>query len=400
MIYVLYDRLRSTLVDWNVDWLFMVLDQRTFRALAAALLAFVLVVFSGPRVIRWLRKKKIGDTGSTDAESLRAAAGSKKNTPTMGGVLICGAIVVCTGLLADVRNFYVLLGLVVVVWLALLGGVDDWLKLTAASRPGGSRQGLYAWEKLVFQLGLGALVGYFVFSHGDNPDVAQDMGHVLSLPLQKTWVRAEGGAGWDANASLIYLGMPLFIVLAVLMVAGMSNAVNIADGMDGLAAGTTTIVAIGMIVLTQIAGDDYVAKLLLVPSVPGSEELLVLAATIAGACLGFLWWNCLPAQVFMGDTGSLALGGVLAYIAVVIRQELLLLIMSGVFLIEIASVVLQVGYFKYTRARTGTGQRLFKVAPIHHHFHISGWTEQQVVSRFWIVTSILVVLALAMIKVR
>jgi phospho-N-acetylmuramoyl-pentapeptide-transferase len=184
------------------------------------------------------------------------------------------------------------------------------------------------------------------------------------------------------------------------MVAGMSNAVNIADGMDGLAAGATTIVAIGMIVLTQIAGDDYLAKLLLVPSVPGSDELLVLAATVAGACLGFLWWNCLPAQVFMGDTGSLALGGLLAYIAVVIRQEILLLIMSGIFLVEIASVVLQVGYFKYTRARTGTGQRLFKVAPIHHHFHIVGWTEQQVVSRFWIVTSILVVLALALIKVR
>ncbi|MFN4204723.1 MAG: hypothetical protein ACK4GM_16970, partial [Tabrizicola sp.] len=177
-------------------------------------------------------------------------------------------------------------------------------------------------------------------------DVTNDMGHVLSLPFQKTWTRPETGAGWEPNAALLYLGLPAFVMLAVLMVAGMSNAVNIADGMDGLAAGMTTIVAIGMIVLTQIAGDDYVAKLLLVPSVPGSEELLVLAATIAGACLGFLWWNCLPAQVFMGDTGSLALGGVLAYIAVVIRQELLLLIMGGVFLMEIASVVLQVGYFK------------------------------------------------------
>ncbi len=400
MLYVLYDMLRSTLVDWNLDWLFMVLDQRTFRALAGALLAFVMVVFAGPPVIRWLRRKKIGDTGSTDAESLRAAAGSKRSTPTMGGILICGAIVLCTGLLADVRNFYVVLGLVVVIWLALLGGVDDWLKLTAASRPGGSRQGLHAWEKLVFQFGLGLLVGYFVFKHGDNPDVAQDMGHVLNLPFQNTWRRVQGGAGWEANSALIYLGMPMFILFAVLMVAGMSNAVNIADGMDGLAAGTTTIVAIGIVVLTQIAGDDEVAKLLLVPSVPGTDELLVLAATVAGACLGFLWWNCLPAQVFMGDTGSLALGGVLAYIAVVVRQEALLLIMSGIFLVEIGSVVLQVGYFKYSRARTGTGQRLFKVAPIHHHFHIVGWTEQQVVSRFWIVTGILVVLALAMVKVR
>jgi phospho-N-acetylmuramoyl-pentapeptide-transferase len=176
--------------------------------------------------------------------------------------------------------------------------------------------------------------------------------------------------------------------------------VNIADGMDGLAAGATTIVAIGMTVLTQIAGDESVAQYLRLPYITQSEELLVLISTVAGACLGFLWWNCSPAQVFMGDTGSLALGGVLAYVAVVIRQEILLLIMSGVFLMEIGSVVLQVGYFKYTRTRTGVGQRLFKVAPIHHHFHILGWTEQQVVSRFWIITGILVVLALAIVKVR
>ncbi len=397
MLYVLYDALRPVLQDSRLDSLFMVLDQRTFRALAAALLAFAMVVFSGPRVIRWLRRKKIGDTGATDAESLRSAAGSKKNTPTMGGIMICGAIVLSTALLADVRNFYIVLGLVVVVWLALLGGVDDWLKLTAASRPGGSRQGLYAWEKLVFQIGLGALVGYFVYTHGDS-DAPADLGHVLNLPFQNTWTRTE--ATWVLNESLVYLPLVVFVPIVVLFVAGMSNAVNIADGMDGLAAGATTIVAIGMIVLTQIAGDEPIAKYLLLPSVTGSEELLVLTATIAGACLGFLWWNCLPAQVFMGDTGSLALGGLLAYIAVVIRQEILLLIMSGVFLMEIGSVVLQVGYFKYTRLRTGVPRRLFKVAPIHHHFHMSGWTEQQVVSRFWIITSILVVLALAIIKVR
>lgn len=398
MLYVLYDYLRPTLQDWGADWLFMVLDQRTFRALAAALLSFVVVVFAGPRVIRWLRRKKIGDTGATDAESLRAAATGKKNTPTMGGVLICAAIVINTALLADVRDFYVSLGLVVVVWLALLGGVDDWLKLTAARRPGGSRQGLYAWEKLVFQIGLGLLVGFFVFEHGDSA-AALDLGHVLNLPFQSTWDRPAGGV-WTLNDALIFLPAAVFVPLAVVMVAGMSNAVNIADGMDGLAAGATTIVAIGMVVLTQIAGDQNVAQYLRLPYITQSEELLILIASVAGACLGFLWWNCSPAQVFMGDTGSLALGGVLAYVAVVIRQEVLLLIMSGVFLMEIGSVVLQVGYFKYSRARTGVGQRLFKVAPIHHHFHIKGWTEQQVVSRFWIITGILVVLALAIVKVR
>jgi phospho-N-acetylmuramoyl-pentapeptide-transferase len=400
MLYVLYDALRPTLMDLGVDWLFMVLDQRTFRALAAALLAFFIVLFAGPPVIRWLRRKKIGDTGLTDSESLRGAANSKKNTPTMGGILICGAILLATGLLADVRNFYIVLGLMVVLFFTVLGGVDDWLKLTAASRSAGgagavgaggapaaapvSRQGLHAWEKLLF--------------HHGNSEAPTDLGHVLNLPFQSTWSRTD--AAWVLNDALIYLPWFIFVPLAMLMITGMSNAVNITDGMDGLAAGTTTIVLIGMLVLTQIAGDDPIAKYLLLPSVTGSEELLILTAASAGACLGFLWWNCLPAQVFMGDTGSLALGGLLAYIAVVIRQEILLLIMGGVFLLEIASVVLQVGYFKYTRARTGVGQRLFKVAPIHHHFHILGWTEQQVVSRFWIITSILVVLALAIIKVR
>lgn len=413
MLYVLYDALRPTLMDLGVDWLFMVLDQRTFRALAAALLAFFMVLFAGPPVIRWLRRKKIGDTGATDSESLRLAATSKKNTPTMGGILICGAILLSTALLADVRNFYIVLGLMVVLFFALLGGVDDWLKLTAASRGGASggapgaggapaaapvsRQGLHAWEKLLFQLGFGILVGWFIYNHG-NSEAPTDLGHVLNLPFQSTWNRTD--AAWVLNDALIYLPWFIFVPLATLMITGMSNAVNITDGMDGLAAGTTTIVLIGMLVLTQIAGDDPIAKYLLLPSVTGSEELLILTAATAGACLGFLWWNCLPAQVFMGDTGSLALGGILAYIAVVIRQEILLLIMGGVFLLEIASVVLQVGYFKYTRARTGVGQRLFKVAPIHHHFHILGWTEQQVVSRFWIITSILVVLALAIIKVR
>jgi len=398
MLYVLYDALRTRLQDWGVDSLFMVLDQRTFRALAAALLSFLIVVLAGPRLIRWLRMKKIGDTGNTDAETLRAAATSKKNTPTMGGLLICGAIVLSTALLADITKFYVILGLVVVIWLALLGGVDDWLKLTAANRPGGSRQGLHAWEKLVFQLGLGLLVGYFVFNHGDSDADLEDMVHVLNLPFQRTGQRVNDV--WELNGRLIYLPLLAFIPFAMLMITGMSNAVNIADGMDGLAAGTTTIVSIGMVVLTQVAGDQKVAEFLRLPYITESEELLVLMATVAGSCLGFLWWNCSPAQVFMGDTGSLALGGLLAYIAVVIRQELLLLIMSGIFLIEIGSVVLQVGYFKYSRARTGVGQRLFKVAPIHHHFHILGWTEQQVVARFWIVTGILVVLALAIVKVR
>lgn len=401
MLYVLLDLLRARLQDWNVYWLFMILDRPSFRALAAAAMAFFTVVVAGRPVIGWLRRKKIGDAGLSDSDALRASAQGKANTPTMGGILICGAIALATLLLADIRNFYIVLGLIVLAWLSALGGMDDWLKLTAASRPGGSRQGLYAWEKLVFQLGLGALVGYFVFNKGDTPELTQihaNLNHVLNIPLQATYV-AKNGA-WNVSDKLIYLPMSVFIVLTLLMVTGMSNAVNITDGMDGLAAGMSVIVSVGLLVLTYIAGWETAAQYLLVPAIPEAMELTVLIAAIAGACLGFLWWNCSPAQVFMGDTGSLALGGLLAYCAVVVRQEVLLLIMCGVFLLEIASVVLQVGWFKYTRIATGTGRRLFKVAPIHHHFHILGWTEQQVVARFWIITGILVVLALALVKVR
>lgn len=399
MLYVLLDHFRSWLIDHRVYWIFRILDQLAFRTLAAAAVAFFVVVLAGKPVIRWLRRKKIGDAGLADTALLQDAAKSKANVPTMGGLLICGAIFGSTALLADIREFYVIMGLVVLVWLAALGSIDDWLKLTAASRPGGSRQGLYGWEKLIFQLGLGLMVGWFLYVKGETPGVDRALQHVVSVPLQATWVRTDQG-GWALNDSLVFLPRFLFVVVAMLMVAGMSNAVNITDGMDGLAAGTTTIVALGMLALVGIAGVDTMAQYLRMPYIAYADELCILAAAIAGACLGFLWWNCSPAQVFMGDTGSLALGGLLGYLAVVIRQEVLLLLMSGVFILEISSVVLQVGYFKYTRKRTGTGQRLFKVAPIHHHFHIIGWTEQTVVARFWIITAILVVAALALVKVR
>jgi len=367
---------------------FSILYQLQFRALAAAGLAFVIVLLMGKRTIRWLTRKKIGDSGATDADALRAHNSSKANIPTMGGILIVSAIGGSVLLLADLSVFYVKLGMVVLIWLAILGGVDDWLKLTARSRGGTSRQGLYAWEKLIFQLGLGLLVGWFALNQGVGE---HDLRHVLNLPFQKTYV----GADKALNPALIYLGAGTFILLAALVVAGMSNAVNITDGMDGLAAGITVAVSMGMFVLTMIAGDQGMAQYLLVPHIPGSGELAVLAGATAGACLGFLWWNCSPAQVFMGDTGALSLGGVIGYIAVVVRQEFVILLMCGVFLAEIGSVAMQVGYFKATG-----GKRIFRVAPYHHHLHLSGWPEQQVVSRLWIVAVLLVVMALASIKVR
>ena len=386
------------LLGWLEEWLdkheryryFSVLGQVEFRALAAAGGSFATVLIGGRRTIAALVRLKIGDSGLSDAEALRMHAQSKANTPTMGGVLIAGAIVLSILLLADVTKFYVQLGSVVLVWLALLGAADDWLKLTSKSRGSRSRQGLYSWEKLVFQLGLGVLVGYFTFSHGaatEGPNLA----HVLNLPFQKTYTTPA----IQPAPGLIYMGMGVFIFVTAMMVAGVSNAVNITDGMDGLAAGIAAIVSLGLCVLALIAGTQSWAQYLLVPYVPGSEELAVVAGAMGGACLGFLWWNCSPAAVFMGDTGSLCLGGLVGYISVVVRQEILALVMCGVCLLEIGSVVIQVGYFKATK-----GKRVFKCAPYHHHLHMGGWREQQIVARFWIVSVILVVLALASIKVR
>jgi phospho-N-acetylmuramoyl-pentapeptide-transferase len=388
MFYLIYYWLLTKHGDAGI---FQVFGQLQFRALAAAALSFVIVLFLGRRTIEWLTRQKIGDSGATDAEMLRGHTSSKANTPTMGGILIVGAILMSVFLLSDLGVRYVQFGLVVVVWLAVLGGIDDWLKLTARSRGSGSRQGLYAWEKLVFQLGLGLLISWFVYKQGVVPEHANDVRHVLNLPLQKTYLPETHAL----NKNLIYLGMGTFVFIGTLMIAGMSNAVNITDGMDGLAAGISGAVTMGLFVLSMIAGYQSWAQTLLVPYVPDAGELAVLCGATAGACLGFLWWNCSPARVFMGDTGALCLGGIIGYVAVVTRQEIVVLLMSGVFLLEIGSVALQVGYFKATG-----GKRIFKVAPYHHHLHLSGWPEQQVVARLWIISVILVVMGLASIKVR
>jgi phospho-N-acetylmuramoyl-pentapeptide-transferase len=371
-----------------VDGLF---NQLQFRALASVAMSMVIVMALGRRVIAQLTRMKVGDAGLSDAEALRAHSASKAHTPTMGGVLIAGSIVATCLFFGDLANFYMLVGLVVVIWLAVLGGFDDWLKLTAATRGQGSRQGLYAWEKLVFQLGLGLLVGYFLFRHGDTPQEL-DIAHVVTLPLQRTY---DPTAGYAIETGLLYLPRLVFIAVAVMMIAGMSNAVNITDGMDGLTTGITAVVSVGLLVLVYISGTEQHAQTLLVPYIPGSEEATVLAGAMLGACLGFLWFNCSPAQVFMGDTGSLCLGGLIAYIGIVARQELVVLVMCGVFLLEIGSVVVQVGYFKMSG-----GKRVFRCAPYHHHLHLGGWTEQKVVVRAWIISILLVVGGIASLKLR
>lgn len=389
MLYWLFDLSRSWLDDVGLYSVFGLLDQIEFRALGAAGLSFAMVLAFGPKSIALLRALKVGDTGETDAAALGHVAASKANTPTMGGLLIVAAMVFSTMMLADLSVRWVQLGLVVVTWLAVVGGVDDYLKLTANKR-GTGRQGLYSWEKLVFQLGIGIIIGYFAYRTGTS-EAGPSLAHALNLPFQKTYQTP----GLGLNPSVLMLSMPVYVVIASLMIAGMSNAVNLTDGMDGLAPGIASIIALGVLVVALVSGEQTWALRLLVPFVPGTSELAVLAGAMAGACLGFLWFNCSPAQVFMGDTGALALGGLIGYLAVATRHEYVILIMSGVYLAEIGSVVAQVGYFKLTK-----GKRIFRCSPYHHHLHLGGWTEQQVVARAWITTIVLVVIGLALIKVR
>jgi phospho-N-acetylmuramoyl-pentapeptide-transferase len=398
MLYLLLRAMTDWLDTRGLYGYFGLLDQVEFRALSAAGLSFAIVLLLGRRVISWLVRMKIGDSGLSDAALLEQQTRSKANTPTMGGILIAGAILASVILLADISTFYVQVSIIIMLAFAALGAADDWLKLTIARR-NRSRQGLHAWEKLVFQIGLAALVGFFLYRHNDTPAV-HDLGHVLNLPFQRTyvprpWLDWAQGVPPTLNDGLIYLSIGAFMLLSILVITGMSNAANITDGMDGLAAGVSAIISIGLFVLCLIAQSATLAPYLLVPRIPGAGELAVLSAAMAGACFGFLWWNCSPAAVFMGDTGSLCLGGLIAYVAIVLRQEIVVLLMSAVFLIEAGSSLLQVGYFKATR-----GKRIFKCAPFHHHLHLSNWTEQQIVVRAWIVTILLLVVALATVKVR
>lgn len=354
----------------------------TFQAAMAAVLAFFIVIVLGPRVIRWLRAQKIGDAGSQEAIERGETANPKEGTPTMGGLLIVSAIAASMLLLADLRNFYVQMATICLVYLAAVGAADDWLKLTVGRRSG-SRQGLTSMEKLLFQLGLSVLLAYWTYHYGYG-------GHQSPPELYVPFFKEVR----------IPLGVFAFIVLGTLMMTGTSNAVNLSDGMDGLASGLMAIVAFAFCVLALIVGDRSWSHLLLIPHLERTDQMAVIAGAMTGACLGFLWYNCHPASVFMGDTGSLAMGGLMGYIALVIRQELLLVLVGGVFVMEAMSVLIQVSYFKYSRRRYGEGRRIFLRAPIHHHFQRKGWSETQTVVRFWLIGAMLAALALATIKVR
>ncbi len=374
---------------------FRVFQYLTFRAVMAALTALLIGLAAGPFVIRRLTELKVGQPirGYGMESHL-----SKSGTPTMGGVLILLAIAISTLLWFDLSNRFVWIVLMVTLGFGAIGWVDDWRKVVRKDPEGMRSREKYFWQSVV---GLLAAL-YLVFSISENSNLKV-------MQLFFTWVSSGFDVNLPPKAGLLVpffkevsypLGVVGFVLLSYLVIVGTSNAVNLTDGLDGLAIMPVVMVGGSLGVFAYVTGSAVYSKYLLFPSIPGSGELLIFCAAMMGAGLAFLWFNTYPAQVFMGDVGALALGGALGTIAVIVRQEIVLAIMGGIFVVEALSVMAQVTWFKYTRRQFGEGRRLLKMAPLHHHFEKSGWKETQVVVRFWIITMLLCFFGLASLKLR
>ena len=374
---------------------FRVFQYLTMRALMAALTALLLGLTAGPFVIRRLAALKIGQPVRGYGMETHLV---KSGTPTMGGVLILLCITISTLLWADLSNRFVWIVLMVTLGFGAIGWVDDWRKVVNKDP-----EGMRSREKYLWQSAIGLLAAlYLVFSISESSNW-----RVLELFVN--WVRSGFDVNLPPNAGLLVpffkevsypLGVLGFVIMTYLVIVGSSNAVNLTDGLDGLAIMPVVMVGSALGLFAYVTGNAVYSKYLLFPHIPGSGELLVFCAAMAGAGLAFLWFNTHPAQVFMGDVGALALGAALGTVAVIVRQEIVLAIMGGIFVVEALSVMLQVVYFKYTRKRYGEGRRLFRMAPLHHHFEKTGWRETQVVVRFWIITMLLCMVGLSTLKLR
>ena len=367
----------------------------TLRAVLAALTALMIGLLAGPFVIRRLISLKIGQPIREYAMLTHL---SKSGTPTMGGVLILLAIGISTLLWFDLSNRFVWIVLIVTLGFGAIGWADDWRKVVLKDPEGMRSREKYLWQSVI---GLLAAL-YLVFSISESSNL-----RVLELFMN--WVRSGFDINLPPKAGLLLpfvkevsypLGVFGFVILTYLVIVGSSNAVNLTDGLDGLAIMPVVMVGSSLGVFAYVTGSSVYSKYLLFPHIPGSGELLIFCSAMAGAGLAFLWFNTHPAQVFMGDVGALALGAALGTIAVIVRQEIVLAIMGGIFVVEALSVMLQVGWFKYTKRRYGQGRRLLQMAPLHHHFEKSGWKETQVVVRFWIITMLLCLVGLSTLKLR
>ncbi|MEZ7829251.1 MAG: phospho-N-acetylmuramoyl-pentapeptide-transferase [Brachymonas denitrificans] len=367
----------------------------TFRAVMTAMTALILGLLAGPWVIRRLRELKIGQPVRGYGMETHL---SKSGTPTMGGILILLSIAISTFLWADLTNRFVWIVLIVTLGFGAIGWADDWRKVVRKDPEGMPSREKFLWQTLI---GLGAAL-YLMFSISES-----DNYRVIQLVYE--WIRSGFDINLPPKAGLMVpffkqisypLGVFGFVALTFVVIVGSSNAVNLTDGLDGLAIMPVVMVGSALGIFAYVTGSKVFSGYLFLPHIPGAGELLVFCSAMMGAGLAFLWFNTHPAQVFMGDVGALALGGALGTIAVIVRQEIVLAIMGGIFVVEALSVMLQVTYFKYTKKRTGTGQRLFKMAPLHHHFEKNGWRETQVVVRFWIITMLLCLAGLSTLKLR
>jgi phospho-N-acetylmuramoyl-pentapeptide-transferase len=403
----------------------------TFRVSLAVLLSLFIITFYGKKLIKFLQKKQIGE--SIREEGL-AGQESKKGTPTMGGLIIILAIVIPTLLLADLTEIYVQLMLISTIWMGAIGFIDDYLKLRGkrlAQERGEvyrktGKDGLAGWFKILGQVGLGVLVGATLYFHNDvkiwreyvgdadeakkNPDtifekrVNNETKYYVESKLPVTTIPFVKNhefnysklipASWRDYTWVLYILIVIFIITAV------SNGSNLTDGLDGLATGTSAIIGSLLGIFAYASGNLVFADYLNIMYIPGLNELSIYIAAMIGACIGFLWYNSFPAQIFMGDTGSLMLGGVIASLAIIVHKELLIPIFCGIFFAETVSVMMQVGYFKYTKRKFGEGRRVFLKAPLHHHYQVKGYHEVKIVTRFWIVTVLLVVLSIVTLKLR
>ena len=403
MLYSLFDYLDRVL-DIPGTGVFRYIS---FRAGMAALVSLVITITFGHHIINWIRNRQIGETvrdlgleGQTQ----------KKGTPTMGGLMMIAAILIPTLLFANLNNIYIILLLITTVWLGLIGFLDDYIKVFRKNK-----DGLKGRFKIVGQIGIGIIVGATLYYNDDvvirefSTPVSVESGVIETPSFQdvkalKTTIPFLKNNELNYADFLGFLGdsmTPVFYILvAIFIITAVSNGANITDGIDGLAAGTSAIIGIAIAIFAYLSGNAIFSQYLNIMYIPNSGELVIFTAAFVGACVGFLWYNSFPAQVFMGDTGSLMLGGVIAVLALTLRKELLIPVMCGIFLVENLSVMIQVGYFKYTKRKYGEGRRVFLMSPLHHHYQKKGIHESKIVTRFWIVGILLAVVTLATLKLR
>ncbi len=371
----------------------------SFRSGLAVLISLLITITFGQRLINLLKAFQLG-------ESIRDLGLSgqmeKQGTPTMGGIIILLGIIIPTLLFADLTNIYILLLIISAIWMGAIGFIDDFLKIKKKNK-----DGLRGKFKIIGQVGLGLLVGGTMVFH---PDIvvrefnSNDISLYSDIKSSATTIpffkNNEFQYSWLLPDFLSEYAWVVYVLMVTFIVTAVSNGVNITDGIDGLAAGTTAIIALSLAILAYLSGNVIFSNYLNIMYIPNSGELVIFCAALVGACIGFLWYNAFPAQVFMGDTGSLALGGIVAVLALAIRKELLIPLLCGIYFIELLSIIIQVGYFKYTKSKFGEGQRIFLMSPIHHHFQKKGLHESKIVTRFWTVGILLAVLTLATLKLR